>query len=129
MAPVWPASFFPPMRGEEYPLAVDGDLELVLVLEPANRLEVRSRQRHVKFVVAIERKGVADADAADRAERQAVELLALRLIAACVVGLGAWRRRRIADGQRAHPVRRGEIPLEQRGRDDEEIGVVVEAER
>ena len=129
MAPVWPSSFVAADRREEDPLAVDGDLELVLVLEAANRLEVGARQRHVEFVLAIERKGVADADAADCPERQAFELLALRLIAARVVGLRARRRGRIADGQRAHAVRGRQITLEQRGRDDEEIGVVVEAER
>src|SRR5262249_1648828 len=64
-------------RAEEHTLAVHRDLEVVLVLEPANRLEIRARQRDVKLIVAVERKPVAHADAADRAERKAFEVLAL----------------------------------------------------
>ena len=59
-------------RTEEHPLAVDGDFELVLVLEPANRLEIGARQRDVELVLGVERKRVAHPEATHGAERQAL---------------------------------------------------------
>ena len=68
-----PAGFVVRRRpGEEDALAVDRDLDLMRMLEPANRLEVGAKQREREVVLAVEREVVADADAADRAERQAL---------------------------------------------------------
>ena len=114
---------------EQHALAVDRDLELMLVLEPADRFEVGAKQRDFEFVFAVERKMCSHADAADGTERQAFEMLRLRLIAARRVRFRRRRRRRIAERERADAIRRREIALEQCRRDDEQVADVVEAER
>ena len=103
----------PPIVCEQHALAVDRDLELMRMLEPANRFEIRAQQRDVELVLAVERKEVVHTDAADGAERQPFEVLRLRLIAAGRVRYRARGRGRIAERQRAHAIGGGEVALEQ----------------
>ena len=85
--------------------------------------------RDLELVLGVERKIVLHGDAAHGAERQAVEMQPLRVIAGNGVGFRADRDSRIADRERADAVRGREVALEQRRRDDEHVRVVVEAVR
>jgi len=99
------------------------------VLEPADVFEIVPKEREVEPILGVEREVVRDRDAADRSERQALDMSGLRLISRHGVRLRADRGRRVSDGQCAHAVRRREIALEQRRREDEQIAYVVESER
>ena len=60
-------------RGEQNALAIDGDLDLVLHLEPLHGAEIGDHVLHVQLVFAVERqRGVNDC-AAFRADRHAVD--------------------------------------------------------
>ncbi len=60
---------------EEHALAVDGDLELVRMLEPADHFQIVPEERDGEIVLAVERERVLDRKAADGAERKPVEML------------------------------------------------------
>ena len=112
---------------QEYALAVDRDLDLVRLLEPADGAHVRVEQLHLDDVLAVERKVVLRHQAAAGAERQPFDVLDLRRVSFDAIDLGAGANRRVANGERADLRRRREVAFEERRRDAEQIGVVVEA--
>ena len=76
----------------------------MLVLEPANRLEVRTRQRDVEFVVAIERKRRLREDAALGSNRKAFDMGVLRGVLTdaeryCVAFFGTLRTTPFSNGE------------------------------
>ena len=81
----------PPIVTQMDPLAVDGELELVRILEPAHDVQVGAKELHLEDVLAVERKRVATRSAADRAERQTVDVLVLREVLPDAVGFAARR--------------------------------------
>src|SRR5262249_21213754 len=58
-------------RGIHAP-AVDGELDLVRILQAAHDVQVRAIELHLKDVVAVQRKRIALGRAADGAERKAL---------------------------------------------------------
>jgi hypothetical protein len=111
---------------EQHAPAIDCDLELVLLLEPADRAQVRLEQLHLDHILAVERKHVPRGHAAARSERQPVQMLGLRRVAADAVRLGAGGDRWASDGECADLRRCGEIALEQGRRQAQDLGDVVE---
>src|SRR6185295_3527621 len=71
-------------------------------------------------------KEVLDEQPAPRAERQALDLVVLRRVLARAVD-DERRIFRLADGQPADLLRRGDVRLDERGRNAERAGDVVEA--
>ena len=116
-------------RRHEDTRAVDADLQLVRPLEAGHVADDVLQQDDVEFVGGVEREVVPHEDAAARPERQAFDVIVLGAIGRHSVDRADRRRRRIADGQRADPARGGQILLEQRRRDLQDIGDVVEPVR
>ena len=115
-------------RRQEHATPVDRELDVVRLEQAADGAEVRLQQTRLEHVLAVERERVARHDAAAGAERQPLHVRRLRCVAAHHVGLSARaEERRVADRQSADLCRRREIPLEQRGRNPQCAGVVVEA--
>src|SRR5438552_2256665 len=73
-------------RRQQHSLSIDGDLELVFKLEPANCTEIGFNQFHPDEVLAIEWERVLSGHAAARAERHAFEMSGLRDVAANAIG-------------------------------------------
>ena len=63
--------------GKKHALTVDRDLELMGVLESANRLEVGPNQGHLKLIVPVQRERLTHAESADGPERQPFLVLTL----------------------------------------------------
>ena len=84
----------PPTVVEEDALAVDRDLDLMRVLEPANRFEVGAKELERKAVLGVEREVMVDDQPADGAERQALDVLILRAILADAIRVRSRRDRR-----------------------------------
>ena len=78
-------------RRQMDPLAVDRELHLVRILQAAHDVQVGPIELHLEGVLAVERKRVANQDAADGAERQAVDVLILRQVLPDAVGVAAGR--------------------------------------
>ena len=83
--------------------------------------------RDLELILAVERQRAVDQQAADRAERQALDVAVLRRVLPHAEQLADRRRARVAERQRADALGRGEIAFEQHRRDAEHVGVVVEA--
>ena len=113
--------------GEQLPLPVNRQLDLMRILEPADRAEVGAIQPHLELVLAVGRKHVLENPAADRAERQSVEMMVLREVLAHRVG-GAVGAPRLAGRQGADPSCRCEVRLQQRRRASQRVRDVVEPE-
>ena len=113
--------------GHVHALAVQQDLELVLALEAAHRLDVAAKELRLNQVLAVERERVADQHAAVRPERQPFDVLVLRQVMARAIDLGARTHFRVPHRQRADAIGRGEIAIEQRRRHGEHVADVVEA--
>ncbi len=109
------------------PLAVDRELHVVRILEPAHDVQIRPIQLHLEGVLAVERKRMTNLNPADGAKRQAVEVLILRQILSNAVGLAARRDARVADRERADLLGRRQVALLQRRRDAEDVRDIVEA--
>ena len=108
-------------------LAVEHHLDPVDVFEPADLAERRLHELDLEHVLAVARKRVRGHEAADRAQRQAIAMLALRHVRR---GAEDARRRigvRIPQRQRGHDAGRAEVALEQGRRHAEDVGVVVES--
>jgi hypothetical protein len=114
---------------QQHALAVDRHLELMLVLQAADRTEIDLEQLDLDDVLAVERKRMRGQQAAARARWQRLVLAGLRRVAANPVGLRAGSDVRTADGQRADLGGCRQVSLEQRRRQPEHVGVVVEAIR
>jgi hypothetical protein len=97
---------------EEHALAVDRDLELVGEFEPGHVADDVAQQKDVELVGGVLREGVREPEPAARAQRQAFDLIFLR-----IVRRNAVRRRQHvaigADGKGADLPRRRQILLEQ----------------
>ena len=111
------------------PLAVDGELHVVRILEPAHDVQIGPIELHLEAVLAVERKRVTNLNPADGAERQAVEMLILREVLPNAVGLAARRDARVADRQGADLLGRRQVALLQRRRHAEHVRDIVEAVR
>ena len=83
----------------------------------------------LQVVLRVERECVADDDAAACAERKALDVRILREVAGHAIHGAIESNRRIADRQPADPGGRGHVSLDERRRDAEHIGDVVEAGR
>ena len=118
----------PADRRQEHATPVDRELDVVRLEEATDGAEVGLEQARLEHVLAVQRERVARHDASARAERQPLHVRRLRCVAAHHVGLSARaEERRVAHRQSANLCRRREIPLEERGRDPQCAGVVVEA--
>ena len=95
--------------------------------EAAHDVQVGAIELHLEGVLAVERERVTNLDAADGAERQAVEMLILREVLPNAVGVAAGRHARVADRQRADLLGRRQVALLQRRRHAEHVGDIVEA--
>ena len=109
------------VRPDVRALAVDDERELLAGNEAADA-EVLNRE----LVFAVGRKVVTRDDAAARAEGHALEALVLRGVARRQIG-GLGRRLPVADRHAGDARRRGRVRLEQRRRDRQRPGDVVEA--
>ena len=67
--------------------------------QAADDVQVGAIELGLEVVLAVEREDVAHAHAADRAERQAVDVLVLRQVLRHAIGVAARADRRVADGQ------------------------------
>ena len=114
-------------RRRVHPPSVDGDFDVVGMLEAAQVAEVGPIQLDLEGVLAVERKHVADQQPADRTQRQSLEMPVLRKILTDPVGVAGRTFAGIANRQRADFFRGGQIALLQRRRDAQHVGDVVEA--
>ena len=113
------------------PRAVDRHVQIVGA-RPGRRRPAKPRAARLpdlQVVLRVERERVADDDAAARAERQAVDVRVLREVAGHAVGRAIESDRRIADRQPADLRGRGHVAFDERRRDAEHVGDVVEARR
>ena len=102
--------------------AVDAELDLVPLRDGGGRLDVDD-------VLGVERQIGANAKPAARAERQAVDALVLRQLLGELMDVDHDRRTQVADGEPRDLLRRRDIALHDDGRDEQQIGDVVEAAR
>ena len=116
-------------RRREDALAVDTDLEHMGPLEPGHVADDVLQQIDAEVVVGIEREVVVNHDAAARAERQAVDVVGLGAIRRNTVHSAHGRDVRIADREARDLARRRQVLFEQRGRDLQDVGDVVEPVR
>ena len=79
-------------------LAVHRELHVVRVLEAAHDVEIRPIELGLEHVVGVERERVTHQSAADRAERQPVDVLILREVLADAERIAAGRNVGVADG-------------------------------
>ena len=98
-------------RHQMHAPAVDGHLELGGIFETAHDVQIRSIQPGLEHVVAVERKIVADQQAADGSQRQAIDVLMLREVLAHAVRLASCLEIRIADREGADLARRRDVAL------------------
>src|SRR6202035_2201012 len=96
------------------PFSVDGDLHLVRVSEAADVADIRAPELRLDDVVAIEGKRLMNQDATPRPERKPLDVLGLSDVQSYSIGLVGRSSGRIADGQRADSLRRGQVALQQR---------------
>ena len=101
-------------------LAVDAHLDVVLLAGCLGEL-------HGQHVLAVRRQVTADRGAAPGPEGQAVEVLVLNQIAVELVAVDDRRHARVADRQAADLARGGQVALQGRRRDEQQLGEVVEA--
>ena len=109
--------------------AVDRDLELARILQPANDVQVRAIQLRAELVLGVERERVTNLKTTDRSERKPFDVLVLRQILRNAIGVAAWPHRAVANGEPADFAGCCEISLLQRRRHAEHVGDVVEAVR
>ncbi len=114
-------------REQREALAVDGDLERLLLGVERHALVQIARELGSDLVLGIGREVVIDSHAAARAERQTGQALLLRTVVGHAEPVDVDERRRRADGEPADLVGCGEIALEQRRRELQHARDVVEA--
>jgi hypothetical protein len=120
-----------PSTLQRHSSAVEGDVQIVDARAgPARDAELcDTTLRDLQVVLGIERERVAHDDAAARAERKAFEVHVLREVAGNRVGDTIEADCRIANGESTDLRRRRRIPFDQRRRDTEHVGDVVESRR
>ena len=110
--------------------AVDAHVELLRRAETADVVGIRALQSQPDRVLAVHRKAVAYRDAAARAERQVLaEPPVLVQEQGYAVRVHACHRRRHPHRETTDPARRRQVALEERRRDRQDRGHVVEAVR
>ena len=111
------------------PLAVEEDLELLpahLSEGPGVAHVAHVHRHHPEGVLAVGGKQMPHVESAARSERQPVDVVVLRrILRDAIDGLG--RRRDVADGQPGDAGRRRQVGLEQRRRQAQRSGLVVES--
>ena len=110
-------------------LAVDQQLQLLGILQAADRAEVGAVQADLEVVFPVHGKGMPRHQPAHRAERQPFEMDVLRQVLAHGIGVAADADAEITDRDRADLTRGRQIRLQQCRRAALRIGDVVEAER
>ena len=109
-------------------LAVEPDVELLRPAHAHQVVLILAAQPDRDQILAIDRKLVANRDAAARTERQVFILpIVLHDVQRNLEGLERGARRWQAGRQPRHLSRRGEIALEMRRRNGEDVGEIVEA--
>ena len=112
--------------GGEHLLTVDRDLDAVGELHAGDVAVEVAHEADGELVLGILREVVTEADATSSAEAQAVHFVLLRIVRGHAIGephdLGVG-----ADGQAAHTPGGGQVLFEQRRRDAQHAGDVVEA--
>ena len=114
-------------REQRDALAVDGDLELLLLGVERHLLVQVARELGRDLVLGVGREVVLDQRAAARAERQAGQAPLLRAVVGHAEPIDVHELRRRADREPADLVGRREVALEQRRRQLQHAGDVVEA--
>ena len=114
---------------EQDPLAVEGDFEIVRRLQPANDVDGFPIQLRADHVFAVDGEVVPQEDAAARADRQPLDVVVLRQVAADAERFLGRPDLRIADRQAADLPRRRKVPLHQHRRHAQHVSDVVEAVR
>ena len=111
---------------QKHALAVDADFELVRIFQARQVADDVLQQKDAEIVFAIQRKIVVDQNAAARAQRQALDVMFLveirRSLKHQADGIDRW----IADCQGRDLVGCREILVQQRWREAQHIGDVVE---
>jgi hypothetical protein len=102
-----------PERREVHALPIDANLELMRVLEPAHRSEIRPEQLHLELIVAVERCHVMNQDPADRSKWETFDVLVLRGVLPDAEDFARRRRVRIAQRERADPLCGRQITFEE----------------
>ena len=111
---------------QEHALAVDRDLELMRELEPGHVADDVPQQLDAEVVVGVLRKVVPEEQAAARAERQSLDVVLLRVVGRNAIGQRRTTSLSNADRQAADLARGRQVLLEQRRRDPQNVGDVVE---
>ena len=97
------------------------------VLETANRRQRRLEELDLDHILAVQGKRVAHLETAACPEWQPVAVNVLRHVAANSVGVCTGSDSRVSNRKCTDLPRRGQIVLEEGGRNAEHVGVVVEA--
>ena len=105
-------------------LAVEGDVDRGAARDPA---AAAAAAAHAEFVFGIQRKRVLNQHAAAGAERQPLDVTVLGQPARRRIGDLARGEGAIAHGLATDLHRRGDVPLDERGRDAQRLRDVVEA--
>ena len=112
--------------GDEHLLTVDRDLDAVGELQAGHVAVEVAHEADGELVLGVLREVVTEAEAASSAQAQAVHFVLLRIVRGHAIGephdLGVG-----ADGQAAHTPGGGQVLFEQRRRDAQHAGDVVEA--
>ena len=111
---------------EEHALAVDRDLELVRELEPGHVADDVAQQQDAELVLGVLREVVRKQQAAARAERQPVDVILLRIVRRNAIGRRESGRVSVPTARLLILPRGAEVLLEQRRRDAQHAGDVVE---
>ena len=110
-------------------LAVDRELDSMLLADAADLSGGLAAQADADLVLAGGGQILVDADAAARAQREGRERIVLRQVLGRLVGGGDRRRAGVADREPAHLARGGHVAFEQERRDPQRVRHVVEAVR
>jgi hypothetical protein len=102
-------------RREQHALTVNGDFELMLVLQPPNRTQIDLEELDLDHVLPVERERVPGHQAAARPGRECFVLPGLRGVSSNAIRLRPGDDLRIADRECADRRRGGQIALEQHG--------------
>ena len=113
-------------RRQKHALAVDADFELVRILQTRQVADDVLQQKNAEVVFAVQRKVVVDQNAAARAQRQSLDVLLLVEIRRSLKHQADGSDGRIAHRQARDLVGCRQVLLQQRRREAQHIGDVVE---
>ena len=111
------------------PLAVQRQLDLMRLADPADGAHRGPPQPHADLVLGVDRKVLRDPDAAPGAERQVAQVVVLRQVLGRLAGDCHRRDRRAADGQPADLARRRDGALDEQRRHPQGVRDVCRSRR